>query len=61
MRAGKGGSDEYLADWRRESVTLEAQGDLQALAEQEASQLEARYSDATLLRLIANFGKADTP
>jgi hypothetical protein len=50
MRAGKGSSDAYLADWRR---TPRACGDdLQAEAAAEAARLEARYSDADLERVI---------
>ena len=33
MRAGKGGSDAYLSEWRRVSTKLETPDDLRALAE----------------------------
>ncbi|MGI9287541.1 MAG: virulence factor [Pseudomonadales bacterium] len=56
MRAGKGGSDEYLADWRRDSSVLDSAGDLQDLAEQEVARIELSYSDEHLTQLIANFG-----
>lgn len=50
MRAGKGTSDAYLADWRR---TPRACGDdLAAEAAAEAARLEARYGDADLERVI---------
>jgi hypothetical protein len=50
MRAGKGSSDAYLADWRR---TPRACGDeLNAEAATEAARLEALYSDADLERVI---------
>jgi hypothetical protein len=50
MRAGKGSSDAYLADWRR---TPRACGeDLQAEAAAAAAQLEARFSDDDLERII---------
>lgn len=50
MRAGKGSSDAYLADWRR---TPRACGDdLNAEAAEEAARLEALYSDADLERVI---------
>jgi hypothetical protein len=50
MRAGKGSSDAYLADWRR---TPRACGDdLQAEAAAEAARLEARYTDEDLERVI---------
>jgi hypothetical protein len=51
MRAGKGSSDAYLADWQR-SVPRPCGEDLQAEAALEAGSLEARFSDADLERLI---------
>ncbi len=58
MRAGKGSSDAYLAEWRREASTCDASDGLRALAEHEASRLEAEFSDDHLLRLIRNHGSA---
>jgi len=46
MRAGKGGTDAYLEEWRRESEPCGE--DLQAAAEAAAAEFEARYSDADL-------------
>ena len=51
MRAGKGSSDAYLADWQR-SAPRPCGDDLQAEAAAEAARLEARYSDADLERLV---------
>jgi hypothetical protein len=51
MRAGKGSSDAYLADWAR-SVPRPVGEDLQAEASAEAARLEAKFSDADLDRLI---------
>lgn len=51
MRAGKGSSDAYLADWKRSTPRL-CGDDLQAAAAAEAALLEARYSDADLERMI---------
>jgi Virulence factor len=51
MRAGKGSSDAYLADWQR-SVPRDCGEDLQAAAAAEAARLEASYSDEDLERLI---------
>jgi hypothetical protein len=51
MRAGKGSSDAYLADWKR-SAPRSCGEDLEAEAAAEAARLEARYSDADLERLI---------
>jgi hypothetical protein len=51
MRAGKGSSDAYLADWKR-SAPRPCGEDLKAEAAAEAARLEARYSDADLERII---------
>jgi hypothetical protein len=55
MRAGKGSSDAYLADWQR-SPPRPCGDDLKAVAAAEAAALEARYSDADLDRIIRNKG-----
>lgn len=55
MRAGKGSSDAYLADWQR-SAPRACGDDLQAVADAEAAAIEARYSDADLERIIRNKG-----
>ena len=59
MRAGKGSSDAYLADWKR-SEPRPCGDDLQQEAAAEAAQLEARYSDAELERLVRAKGIDDT-
>jgi len=46
MRAGRGSSDAYLADWRRESE--EVSGDLEQLVAERAAALESRFPDALL-------------
>jgi hypothetical protein len=51
MRAGKGSSEAYLADWQR-SDPRPCGEDLETEAAAEAARLEARYSDADLERLI---------
>jgi Virulence factor len=51
MRAGKGSSDAYLADWAR-STPRPCGEDLQAEAAAEAARLEAKFSDEDLDRLI---------
>ena len=58
MRAGKSGSDAYLADWKR-SDPRRCGDDLKAEAEAEAAAIEARYSDEDLLRLIRAHGLED--
>jgi hypothetical protein len=50
MRAGKGSSNEYIAEWARSSRPCGE--DLKAEAEAAAAALEARYTDADLERLI---------
>ena len=51
MRAGKGSSDAYIADWQR-SPPAACGEDLQLEAATAAAQLEARYSDEYLERMI---------
>ncbi len=58
MRAGKGSSDAYMEDWRRERVSLETGGDPTELATAEARRLEGLYSDDRLLELIRAKGRA---
>ena len=56
MRAGKGGSDAYMSEWRRESSAMESDADLREIAEQEASRFEAEFSDDLLKQMIRNHG-----
>ena len=58
MRAGKGSSDAYLADWKR-STPRAVSGDLAAEAEAEAQRLEVQYTDEDLERLIRAHGLAN--
>jgi hypothetical protein len=58
MRAGRGSSDAYLADWAR-SAPRDCGGDLQAEAAAEAARIEARYTDADLDQLIRAHGVAE--
>jgi Virulence factor len=55
MRAGKGSSDAYLADWKR-SDPQPCGEDLHAVVAAEAAKLEARYTDEDLERLIRSKG-----
>jgi hypothetical protein len=57
MRAGKGSSDLYLAEWRRTAPTP-CGDDIEQEAAREAERIEARYSDAELERLIRAKGLA---
>ena len=55
MRAGKGRSDVYLSDWRREMATCGDDLDVEARAE--ADRLEERYTNDDLLALIRAHGQ----
>jgi hypothetical protein len=55
MRAGKGSSDAYLADWKR-SEPRPCSDDIKAEVAAEAARLEARYTDEDLERLIRSKG-----
>lgn len=57
MRAGKGTSDAYIADWKR-SEPRDCGNDLKAEALAEVARIEARYSDADLETLIRTKGLA---
>lgn len=58
MRAGKGGSDAYLSEWRRETSQVESDADLREIAEKIAGRFEAEISDAALQSLIKSHGNA---
>lgn len=59
MRAGKGSSDAYIAEWRRETSDCEPDGELRQIADREAARLESEFSDDRLLALIRNHGSAE--
>ncbi len=59
MRAGKGSSDAYIAEWRREPSTLDTSDELSDIAEKEVKRLEAEYSDERLVQMIRNHGSND--
>jgi hypothetical protein len=58
MRAGKGSSDAYIAEWRREASKLDSTDELKDIAASEITRLEAEYSDDRLLQLIRNHGES---
>jgi hypothetical protein len=58
MRAGKGGSEEYLADWRRETSAVESTLSPQQLADELAIGLEEKFSDEDIKQLVKNKGLA---
>jgi Virulence factor len=57
MRAGRGSSDAYLADWKR-SAGRPCGEDLQAEARAEAERIEASFTDEQLEVLIRAKGLA---
>ena len=57
MRAGKGKSDAYIADWKR-AEPRDCGDDLKAEAIAEVARIEAQYSNADLERLIRAKGLA---
>jgi hypothetical protein len=60
MRAGKGSSDAYLADWKR-SEPQPCADDIQSVVAATAAEIEARYTDEELERLIRAKGLAGEP
>lgn len=58
MRAGKGSSDLYLAEWKR-SAARPCGEDIHQEAAAEASRIEAQYSNEDLERLIRAKGLAN--
>ena len=55
MRAGRGSSDAYLADWKR-SPPRPCGEDVAAEVAAEAAKIEARYTDEDLERLVKSKG-----
>ena len=60
MRAGKGGSDAYLEEWRRVTTSIESDSASHALAEALGREIEQQFSDDDLARLVANKGFDNT-
>ncbi len=58
MRAGKGSSDAYLAEWRRETTAIDTDKELREFAVHEAECLEAAFSDDRLEQLVRSHGAA---
>lgn len=56
MRAGRGGSEQYLEDWRRETSILDTDGELGEIAKSIASEIESRFSDEDIKALVKNKG-----
>jgi hypothetical protein len=56
MRAGKTGSDEYMAEWHS-SDWQELEGDLEEIANTLVAELEAAYSNERLQKLVEGKGR----
>ena len=56
MRAGKGGSDDYLAEWRRATTAIDSELSPQQLAQEIGERIESEVSDEALKALVANKG-----
>ena len=54
MRAGKGSTDEYLEDWRREQI--ECDNDLQTVVDQEAARIKETFTTEFLQQVVKNKG-----
>jgi len=61
MRAGKGSSDAYIAEWRRETKRLEGVMDPSKLLETQVQQLEQEFSDEILEKTIKAGGIKPKP
>ena len=61
MRAGKGSSDAYIAEWRRETKRLEGVMDPSKLLETQVQQLEHEFSDEILEKTIKAGGIKPKP
>jgi len=57
MRAGKGSSDAYLSEWRRQASFEETEDSAENLAKTYADRFETEYSDERLLKLIQGKGQ----
>ncbi len=56
MRAGAGGSDDYLADWRKADPVACGE-DLEGEVDRAAADLDAAYDEARLKALVGSGGK----
>jgi hypothetical protein len=59
MRAGRGSSDAYLEDWRRETEIIE--GDLEEIVAKRAAELESRFNDEYLEAVVKANGLEKVP
>ena len=59
MRAGKGSSDAYIAEWRSDTQNYETDLSLAEAAVNEAALIEEQYSDDLLKVLVKANGHAE--
>ncbi len=59
MRAGKGGSDAYLEEWRRITTSIESDLSAQDLAVEIGKKIESEVTDEMLANWIKNKGFED--
>lgn len=57
MRAGRGSSDAYLEDWRRETEMVS--GDLEELVAERVASLQSKFDDEFLERVVKAGGLID--
>jgi hypothetical protein len=57
MRAGRGSSDAYLADWKR--ISSQADGDLDELVTEQVRLLEAEFPPERLERIVKAGGHTE--
>ncbi len=57
MKVGAGGTDDYLAEWRK-AEPYAVEGDQDAVAKAEAERIEAEYDGERIKALLANDGWA---
>lgn len=56
IRAGKAGTDDYVAEWHRVTSEVEVGADLDEAARQEVAALEAQFPEEVLEQIIRNGG-----
>lgn len=56
IRAGKAGTDDYVAEWHRVTSEVEVGADLDESARQEVALLEAQFPTEVLEQVIRNDG-----
>jgi hypothetical protein len=61
MRAGKGSSDAYISEWRRETTNFDVDNNPEKLIETKIHQLENEFSDEVLEKTIKAGGIKPKP